>query len=54
MVEVRVALLFLFRRRLGLDRGHGMVEVVNEAEMEAMMAEGEARFSGTGGGDGQH
>lgn len=50
VVEVRVALLFLFRRRLGLDRGDGLVEVANQAELEAVMAEADGRFSGNGGG----
>lgn len=50
VVEVRVALLFLFRRRLGLDRGDGLVEVANAAEMAAVMAGADARFNGGGEG----
>lgn len=51
VLEVRVALLFLFRRRLGLDRGDGLVEVANAAEMEAVMAEADARFNRGGGSE---
>ena len=45
VLEVRVAMLFLFLRRLGLDRGDGLVEVANQQEIEAAMAEVNARFT---------
>ena len=49
--ELRVAMLFLFLRRLGLDRGDGLVEAANQPEVDAAMAEASARFSvGDGGG----
>ncbi len=48
VLEVRVALLFLFRRRLGLDRGDGLVEVANQAELAAVMAAADERFNGNG------
>jgi len=51
VLELRVAMLFLFLRRLGLDRGDGLVEVANQPEVNAAMAEASARFSaGDGGG----
>ena len=51
VLELRVAMLFLFLRRLGLDRGDGLVEVANQPEVDAAMAEASARFSaGDGGG----
>lgn len=46
VLEVRVAMLFLFLRRLGLDRGDGLVEVANQPEIDAAMAEVNARFAG--------
>jgi hypothetical protein len=45
VLEVRVAMLFLFLRRLGLDRGDGLVEVANQPEIDAAMAEADARFT---------
>jgi hypothetical protein len=45
VLEVRVAMLFLFLRRLRLDRGDGLVEVANQAEIDAAMAEASARFN---------
>ncbi len=44
-LEVRAALLFLFLRRLGLDRRDGHVEVANWAEVETVLAEVRARFT---------
>ena len=45
LLEVRAAMLFLFVRRLGLDRGDGLVEVANQPEIDAAMAEADARFT---------
>lgn len=38
-LKVQAALLFLFMRRLGLDRPDGSVECANRAEVEAVLAE---------------
>jgi hypothetical protein len=46
VLEVRVAMLFLFLRRLGLDRGDGLVQLANQAEIDAAMREAEIRFKG--------
>lgn len=43
-MEVRAALLFLFLRRLGLDRPDGLVELANRSEVEVVLAEVRARF----------
>ena len=48
-LEVRAALLFLFLRRLGLDRQNGMVEIANWEEVDAMRAEIDARFTEAAG-----
>jgi len=45
-LSVRAALLFLFVRRLRLDRDDGLVELANRAEVEAVLAEVGARFQG--------
>lgn len=50
VLAVRAALLFLLLRRLGLDRGDGLVEVANQAEVDVVMAEAEARFNASGVG----
>lgn len=47
-LEVRAAMLFLFLRRQGLDRGDGLVMVANREEVEAALAEVTARFNITG------
>ena len=44
-LEVRAALLFLFLRRLGLDRPDGLVEVANLPEVEDALGEVRARFA---------
>ena len=43
-LEVRAALLSLFLRRLGLDRGGSLVDIANRAEVEAEVARVDARF----------
>lgn len=43
-LEVRAALLFLFMRRLGLDRQDGLVEVANRGELEEVLAEVRGRY----------
>lgn len=43
-LEVRAALLFLFMRRLGLDRQDGLVEVSNRGELERVLAEVRGRY----------
>ena len=47
VLPVRVAMLFLFLRRLGLDWGDGLVEVANKAEVDAVKTESTARFEAT-------
>jgi hypothetical protein len=47
-LPVRVALLFLFLRRLRLDRGDGLVELANRNEVDAALAEMAARFGEAG------
>ncbi len=44
-LEVRAALLFLFLRRMGLDRGDGSIEVANRGELDAEIAKIRSRFS---------
>ena len=44
-LEVRAALLFLFLRRLGLDRVDGHVEVANMLDVEVVLAEIRTNFS---------
>ena len=46
LVEVRVALLFLFLQRLGVDRGGALLEVMNREEVEAELAENNRAFAG--------
>jgi hypothetical protein len=43
-LEVRAALLALFLRRLGLDRGGGLVDIANRADVEAEVERVAARF----------
>lgn len=45
VVEVRVALLSLFVRRLGLDRGDGFVEIANKSEIDLLLREIATRFT---------
>lgn len=45
-LPVRAALLFLFLRRVRLDREDGLVELANRAAVEATLAEIAARFEG--------
>ncbi|WP_270933475.1 hypothetical protein [Falsiroseomonas oryzae] len=40
--------MFLFLRRLGLDREDGMVDVANREEVEGVLAEVAAQFSRAG------
>jgi hypothetical protein len=43
-LPVRLALLFPFIRRLGLVRGDGLVEIANQAGIDAELAERSIRF----------
>ena len=43
-LEVRAALLFLFLRRLGVDRSDGLVEIANRDEVNASLAKVQERF----------
>ena len=43
-LEVRAAILALFLRRMGLDRGDGPVDIASRAEMEAQVERVAARF----------
>jgi len=51
MLEVRLAMLFLFLRRLGLDRSDSLVELANQQEIDAAMADALARFNKGGIGN---
>jgi hypothetical protein len=44
VLQVRAALLFLFMRRMGLDREDGLVEVPNRTELDAELARMTGRF----------
>jgi hypothetical protein len=44
-LEVRAALLFLFLRRLGVDRSDGLVEIANRDEVNASLAKVQERFA---------
>jgi predicted DNA-binding transcriptional regulator YafY len=44
-LEVRAALLALFLRRMGLDRGDGLVDIANRAEVEAEVKRVASRFA---------
>jgi hypothetical protein len=46
VLEVRATMLFLFLRRLGLDRGDGLEEVTNQAVVDAAITEADSRFPG--------
>ena len=43
-LEVRAAPLALFLRRMGLDRGDGLVDIASRAEVEAEVERAAARF----------
>lgn len=49
-IPVRLALLFLFWRRLGLDRPDALIDVENRAEVEAMIEALRLRYAGRGAG----
>lgn len=51
VLQVRAALLFLSLRRLGLDRGDGLVELANRTDVQQELDRIGSRFTSQDGGD---